>query len=470
MSTKRAGKAPVKKSSTRKVAYRKPTVYRRPYYTGRGAYYIKGNAAISGSAKLPGVGKLSGGLGVEGGYATDNYIQGLGDYTVMHNVLMGHELPEIRNRPRSDNAVVIRHREYLGNVFCGSGGVFDIASYPLNPAMAQTYPWLSQVAANFASYSWDGMIFEFKSTSANAVASGSGDIALGSVIMATEYDSAQAVFQSKAEMLAYQYSTSCKPAVSNIHAIECARTQSVLSDMYTRTGPPPSNADIRMYDLGRFSIATQGFQSATPIIIGELWVTYQVSLFKQKLHVDLGFSNDTLVAINYSNALSVSATDMFGVGADTNPTTSSLYTVPANCNNIPPPPNDEPIIACVGSETVRVSFPKYPQPVQYDIDVVWKFSSAHTFTPGAPSTVTTSGGVAQALDYGGWTGGGLLNNYFSVTPAAGVSSSYWAARLSVRVDAVDNETDYIEWTMAGFPTDAAAYCMIRIHQQPLVPQ
>jgi len=457
-----------KKTTTRRAPYRaskRVTYPQKRYVSGRGAYYIKGSGSLSASAKLPGVGKVSGGLGVEGGYATNNYIKGLGDYTIMHNVLMGHELPQIRNRPRSDNAVVIRHREYLGNVFCGSDGAFDIASYPLNPAMAQTFPWLSQVAANFASYSWDGMIFEFKSTSANAVASGSGDIALGSVIMATEYDSVQPEFQSKSEMLAYQYSTSCKPAISNIHAIECARTQSVLSDMYTRTGPPPSNADLRMYDLGRFSIATQGFQSATPIIIGELWVTYQVSLFKQKLHVDLGFSNDTLIAVGYEEILSVTDTDMFGVGANVNPATSSLYRVPPNCNNIPPPPNGAPIIACTASETVTVSFPKYPQPVQYDIDVSWKFTTPVTYSQGA---VTTSAGVIQAIDYGGWTGAGLLNGVFSVSPAPSVSSSYWNSRFSVRVEAVDNETDYISWTMPNFPTDDAL-CLIRIQQQPLTP-
>ena len=171
----------------------------------------------------------------------------------------------------------------------------------INPANSRTFPWLNQIAGNYEQYFIEGLVFEFRSTSADAL--NSTNTALGSVMMATQYDVADPVFRSKAEMLNYEYSNSLKPSDNCLHMVECEPSQSVLSGLYTLDGSAPANTDSRLYHLGRFSIATVGFQAAN-VNIGELHVTYQIRLLKPKLYAELGMANDwaLLTSPTYSDA------------------------------------------------------------------------------------------------------------------------------------------------------------------------
>lgn len=77
-----------------------------------------------------------------------------------------------------------------------------------------------------------------------------------------------------------------------IHAIECERSQTTLSEQYIRFGAVPAGADPRFYDLGRFSIATVGMQAAS-VNIGELWVSYDIEFLKP---IELPPQSDALMA------------------------------------------------------------------------------------------------------------------------------------------------------------------------------
>lgn len=210
-------------------------------------------------------------------------IFGSGDYVtssagVSSNSLMhSNQIPAFGSGKQD---VRIRHREYLGDVISsGTAGAFNIQSFPLNPGFAATFPWLSQVCGStFQQYRLNGMVFEFRSMSADAL--NSTNTALGSVVMATDYDSKDNVFNTKQQMENTMFGVSCKPSSCMIHAIECARSQTSVSELYIRAGAVPSGADIRLYDFGRFSIATQGCQG-TNVNLGELWVSYDISLIKQ---------------------------------------------------------------------------------------------------------------------------------------------------------------------------------------------
>jgi len=131
--------------------------------------------------------------------------------------------------------------------------------------------------------------------------------------MATEYNSADDIpYTSKHEMENQEFSNSVKPSKSVIHPIECSKYQNPMNIQYTRAGGVPPNADIRMYDLGIFTIATQGMQD-TAGTIGELWVSYEIEFFKPK---QSGFEN--VVTNSYfrdGHAISNASTNMFaGVG------------------------------------------------------------------------------------------------------------------------------------------------------------
>lgn len=263
----------------------------------------EGGSLLGGLVGLPGIGKAA-------GNALSN-VFGLGDYEIKENVFMEGRLPQMVNMP-AGGGTVIRFQEYISDIYTtadiANPSAFNIQSYLINAANSITFPWLSQLAANYEQYFVEGMIFEFRSTSADAL--NSTNTALGSVMLATQYDVADPVFRSKAEMLNYEYSNSIKPSDNCMHMIECAPSQTVLAGLYTLDGSVPSGTDSRLYHLGRFNIATVGFQAAN-VNIGELHVTYQVRLLKPKLYSELGFANDfaVLTNVDYSNVQPWNVTD-----------------------------------------------------------------------------------------------------------------------------------------------------------------
>ncbi len=213
-------------------------------------------------------------------YQAAKFISGFGDYKVRGNSLMAGNVPKIRNSTASNGGVKISHCEFLGDLT--STILFTLNSYPINPGMPQTFPWLSTLAINFEEYVIDGMIFELKSTSSNAVLSTNASGALGTMVVATRYDALDPVFVNKVQMLNYEFGNSSDPSKDLIHPIESAYNQTSISHRYIRSGAIPQNADLRLYDYGTTDIATVGMQ-ANGGQIAEIWVSYQIRLFKPKL-------------------------------------------------------------------------------------------------------------------------------------------------------------------------------------------
>ena len=240
----------------------------------------------AGNAFLSGVGRTlapvaSSVLGALGERAM-TMIRGRGDYDISgisHNSLLGKMAPHIPAFSNGINgSVTISHREYLTDILSTTD--FNRLEFPINPALPTTFPWLSKIAANFEQYQIDGLIFEFKTGSSDAL--NSTNTALGYVVMATEYNSLAPGYVNKLEMENAIFAVSTKPSLSCIHAIECAPNQSPLNVLYTRTGfESISDSDIRLYDLGKFNLATVGMQ-AVGANLGELWVSYKVSLMKSR--------------------------------------------------------------------------------------------------------------------------------------------------------------------------------------------
>lgn len=168
----------------------------------------------------------------------------------------------------------LRHREYLRDI--SSTTDFTLASYPINPGVASSFPWLSSIALNFTEYRFTGLAYEFKSTSADAL--NSTNTALGTVIMAPKYNLEAAEFVSKMEMEAQMGAVSCKPAQSMVCLVECAPSENVFAKQFVRTGEE-IQASL-LYDLGEMTLATVGSQASA--VIGELWVTYEIELSKPK--------------------------------------------------------------------------------------------------------------------------------------------------------------------------------------------
>lgn len=251
---------------------------------------------------LKGVGRwLGSGIGT---------ILGSGDYSVVgaapaYNVLSnGNQIPKFASTKQTN---IVCHREYLGDIF-GTAG-FNNTSYPLNPGVATTFPWLSSIAQNYQQYKFHGIIFEFRPLITDFVTNG----APGVVIMATNYNADFPIYTTKQEMENSEYAVSVKPTRDLMHGVECATNQTVLSELYIRSGAVPTGQDLRLYDLGNFQFATQ----ANPVQdLGELWVSYCVEFFKPVLPADVGgnvlsyVTNRTGASV--ANPLGTAASGVFG--------------------------------------------------------------------------------------------------------------------------------------------------------------
>lgn len=218
-----------------------------------------------------------------GGIAADTFkaITGIGDYKVVHNSLVNpsDSVPMFRNGRR---ATIVEHREYIQDVTTsGTTGAFNIESFNINPGNAACFPWLAEIAENYEQYRVHGMVFQFKSQSADAL--NSVNTALGTVVMATQYNMLNPVFTNKQEMENYEFGCSSRPSCDLLHPIECDPKQTAVDGLFSvRLGGDASNGDPRLYDIGRFSIATVGMQGSN-VNIGELWCTYVIELLKPRL-------------------------------------------------------------------------------------------------------------------------------------------------------------------------------------------
>lgn len=263
-------------------------------------------------------------------------VTGFGDYKVGKNNLLGamDRLPSFRNMSSGTRVV---HREFLNDVITSPTiGAFDIQKIPIQPALLQSFPWLSASAENYQEYTINGMIYEFKSNSYNAVSS--TNTASGTVIMATNYNVLDPTFPNKFTMEQTLYTCSSKPSVDLMHPIECAKVETPTNVLFTRSGPV-TTGDNRLSDWGNFYIATVGMQGASTNI-GELWVTYDITLLKPKLnstsdvadHYQLPVTHFAPGGANYFGTLTdpptlVTGSDMGTVLTDTPASPGNLNTI-----------------------------------------------------------------------------------------------------------------------------------------------
>lgn len=239
-------------------------------------------------------------------------------------------------------SIRIKNNEYLDDV--ASSIAFTITKYPINPGLRNVFPFLSQLAQNYEQFFFHSLVFYFKTTSANAL--NSTNTALGTAMMAVNYDVLAPDFTSKFELM--NYGTSKSKVPSRSFGIRCKPPAYKL--MWVRSGSPPANADLRLYDVGNFYFAGDGSQAAADI--GELHVSYDVTLIKPKLSDALGW--DTSMAIWYTTT-GIDATHPFGTAVGTVTASSIDIQVAADASITKPPAG-----IAIAYDTNRVYFnPSY---------------------------------------------------------------------------------------------------------------
>lgn len=352
-----------------------------------------------------------------------SYFTGRGAYQVKKNSLLhlgNPDMPPVINRDRT-GGVVIRRSEYVQDIITSPTiGAFKVDNFYLNPGLADSFQWLSQVAANFEEVEWQGLYYEYRSMSADAL--NSTNTALGQVCMAVDYNAANPNFANKQSMENYDSGVSIKPSKSVRFFVECAKNKTILSDLYIRAGAVPSGLDQRLYDLGNFQIATNGFQAAS-VNIGELWVCYQVSLRKPRLYTALGLSCGYYSANNqgYGNATPL------GTGAWT-----ELYSGANNLNITFP-------------SSTKILFPDPSLPQSYYIQLYW--IGANTVAAAFP-TYTGSTGVTVAEQHhspqGGATASIMMQHLYVTLAANSIAPTITVSTTGTLPNGTNNGYIYIE--------------------------
>lgn len=224
-----------------------------------------------------------GDLGALAGESLAKYF-GHGDYHVKSNSLMssvtrgadGPVPPKFSKSGKRGTRIV--EREFLGDIFSGAlvngSSAFTNILYTINPTDRKSFPWLSTIANQFDQWDPNGIIFEFVSTSSTF--NGTSQ-ALGTVIMATDYDVYDPLYPSKQIMENSDYSCSTRPSENLVHGVECAISERPTKILYTSTTGTKS-----LEDLANFQIATVGCSTANARL-GELWVSYDITFYKKQL-------------------------------------------------------------------------------------------------------------------------------------------------------------------------------------------
>jgi len=225
-------------------------------------------------------------------YLGSGIYTGQGSYDDNSNELVGSSnsdlIPRFSQSTDETGEITITHREYVGEVYSNEAGKsFENRSFPLNPGLEKTFPWLSQIAANFEEYDFQQLMFSYRSTVAE-VSSSNGQV--GTAILATNYNPSNRSFRDKGMMLEYSGASSAKTTDNIAHGVECDNEKlSGSHEKYVRTSALDPNQDIKEYDHGLFQLATANTPSAfQDNSIGELWVSYTVSLRKPKLFTGRG--------------------------------------------------------------------------------------------------------------------------------------------------------------------------------------
>jgi hypothetical protein len=207
--------------------------------------------------------------------------------------------PSVSGSPYiGDGRTTIRHREYIGEI---AGSVdFAVSSYNINPGMVGTFPWTARYPAQgYESYVFNNLCFYFESEKSSNTN--------GSIMLAVDYDAADAAPPNKTQLMAYHN------AVRANVWMECKNTSSRQDltkfgvQRYIRSGALSANQDIKTFDVGTLFVATQGCADTTKI--GELYVEYEVVLHTPQLDISASAQWES---VNISAAVSISDTVIFG--------------------------------------------------------------------------------------------------------------------------------------------------------------
>lgn len=181
--------------------------------------------------------------------------------------------PKMRN---IQGGTLVCHQEYLLDVPATTA-----FSLPANqvivvqPGLVDSMPWLAQVANSYEMYRFRKLEFRYRNR--NATSNN------GSVYMAFQNDSDDALFGSKSELMGYEGSQEDAIYKDQTFRVVIA---DYMKKYFIRSQSLPEGTNAQVYDVGLFSITAMAGTAIA--IVGDLLVYYEVELFKPKITQVMG--------------------------------------------------------------------------------------------------------------------------------------------------------------------------------------
>lgn len=249
-------------------------------------------------------------------------LMGSGDYEVNTSVNSLFRMDALPSASFGEDSstVRIRRREFISDVLAPSTpGTFTNYAYPLNAGMRATFPYLSQIAANYEEFCFDGLVFEFISSASPYITSSS----LGTVIASMEYNASSPPFANKYTMENSAFAISTRLDKNLMYGVECAKGSNAQNCYYIRQGA--SSLPLTTTDLGTFQLALAPSASVpASAVLGELWVTYDVVVKRPVLSPSrFGYAHYFGTGASSASPLGTTALSMVNSGALTLTQTSN---------------------------------------------------------------------------------------------------------------------------------------------------
>jgi len=164
--------------------------------------------------------------------------------------------------------VVVTHREYIQDVTRASN-TFTIDTIAVNAGLASAFPWLSQVAGRFESYTFERLDYIYEPMVPTTQA--------GSVMMAVDFDASDSAPANKTTIMSYKGATRSSPWQASRLVCSAIDRTKMVPERYVRTAALVGSYDIKTYDMGTLFVSTVGTGTAS-VSLGELYVEYTVKL------------------------------------------------------------------------------------------------------------------------------------------------------------------------------------------------
>lgn len=197
---------------------------------------------------------------------------------------------------------------------------FQTQRFSINPGLAETFPWLSQMTSAYLKYKIHKLEFYFLPDVSAYAAEG----VRGKIMLSINYD-ASGAYPATPQMV-----DATDPHVSAMAKEKCSLVGMPTrlngdkeGNKFIRTGAVPAGNDIKTFDAGNLFFSAYGFANAN-VLLGELHVSYQIELLIPKQELPVGVVPPAVPSTWCARYYTSHDTDTGGWGGGVYPNTGLL--------------------------------------------------------------------------------------------------------------------------------------------------